>query len=51
MVPQTNRVKVKRYILGLTFETNNFAFEVKVLLGLQSNLLGGWWLGVGLVEI
>ena len=36
MVPQTNGVKVKRYILGLALETNNFAFEVKVLLGLES---------------
>ena len=27
-------VKVWRYSLSLTIETNNFAFEVKVILGL-----------------
>ena len=35
MAPMTNRVKVRRYILGLTIETNDFAFEVKVILGLE----------------
>ena len=32
MDPINNRVKVKKYFLGLTIETNNFAFEVKVIL-------------------
>ena len=41
MVPQTNRVMVRRYILGLTFETKNFAFEVKVLLVLESTFPDG----------
>ena len=42
MAPMTNRVKVRRYILGLTIETNNFAFEVKVILGLDSTHLESW---------
>ena len=29
-----NRVKLLRYFYGLIIETNNFAFEVKVILGL-----------------
>ena len=45
-----NRVKVKKYFLGITIETNNFAFEVKVILGLETTFLvcrvvgwvGGW---------
>ena len=48
MGPLTNRVKVRIYFYGLTIEINNFAFEVKVILGLDSTLLGGWvggWLG------
>ena len=32
----TNRVKVWKYFQGLTIETNNFASEVKVILGLES---------------
>ena len=32
----TNRVKVRRYFYGVTAETDNFAFEVKVILGLES---------------
>ena len=36
MVPKTNRGKVWKYFQGLTIETNNFAFEVKVILGLES---------------
>ena len=31
----TNRVKVWKYVLGLTIDTSNFAFEVKVILGLE----------------
>ena len=27
---------------GLTIETDNFAFEVKVILGQESNLLKSW---------
>ena len=40
--PLTNRVKVRIYFYGLTIEINNFAFEVKVIQGLESILLGGW---------
>ena len=49
MAPKTNRVKVSKYFQGLTVETNNFAFEVKVILGLETTfLVCGWvdgWLG------
>ena len=34
MATMTNTVKVKKYFEALTFETNNFAFEAKVILGL-----------------
>ena len=36
MTPMTNRVKVSRYIKGVTKETNIFAFEVKVKIGMES---------------
>ena len=36
MDPIANRVKVLKYFWGLIIETNNFAFEVKVVLGLKS---------------
>ena len=56
MAPKTNMVKVLRYSQGLDVETNNFAFEVKVILGLETTFLvcrvvgwlGGWvggWVG------
>ena len=38
----TNRVKVWKYIQGLTIETNNFAFEVKFKLDLESTRLDGY---------
>ena len=38
----TNRVKVWKYFQGLTIETNNFAFEVKLKLGLESTRLDGY---------
>ena len=41
MDPLTNRVKVRIYFCGLTIEINNFAFQVKVIFGLESTLLGG----------
>ena len=34
-----NRIKVRIYFCGLTIEINNFAFEVKVTLGLKSTFL------------
>ena len=50
MVHKTNRVKVLKYFQGLIIETNNFAFEVKVILGLETTFcylggLGGWVTG------
>ena len=51
MAPMTNRGKIQKYFYGLTIETNNFAFEVKVILGLESThpngWMGGWisWIG------
>ena len=36
MASITNRIKVLKHLLGLIIETNNFAFEVKVILGLES---------------
>ena len=41
----SNKVKVQIYFYGLTIEINNFDFEVKVILGLESTLLGGVWVG------
>ena len=41
MTPMTNMVKVRRYFYGLTIETNKFAFEVKVTLGLKSTIPEG----------
>ena len=35
MAPMTNRIEVKKYFCGLTIKTKNFAFEVKVILGLE----------------
>ena len=34
-----NRVKAWKYFQGLTIETNNFAFEVKFILSLESTRL------------
>ena len=47
MAPMTNSVKVYKCFQGLTIEINNFAFEVKVVLGLVSTIPdgrgpGGW---------
>ena len=36
MATTANAVKVRRYFYGLTIEANNFAFEIKVKLGLES---------------
>ena len=35
MVPMTYRVKVLRYLWYLSIDTNNFAFEVKAIRGLE----------------
>ena len=36
MAPMTNRVKVSKYFWGLFKATNNFAFDLKVILGSES---------------
>ena len=36
-----NSAKVKKYFQGLNIETNNFAFEVKVILGRESTCSDG----------
>ena len=53
MDPLANRVKVRIYFYGLTIEISNSAFEVEVVLGLKSTLLGGGWLGgwLGFVKL
>ena len=38
-VPLTNRVKVRIYFYGITIEIDNFAFEVKVTIGLERTIL------------
>ena len=44
----TNRVKVKKYFWGPIIATNNFAFEVKAILGLESTHLEIWVAKIGL---
>ena len=41
MAPRANTVKVWKYFQGLTIETKNFAFETKVILGLESTFQDG----------
>ena len=41
MDPMANMVKVWKYFQGQTIETNNFAFEAKVILGLESTYSDG----------
>ena len=36
MATTANTIKVRCYFYGLTIEANNFAFEIKVILGLES---------------
>ena len=45
MGPLSNRVKVQMYFYGLPIEMDNFAFDVKVIQGPESTLLGGGWVG------
>ena len=35
MEHMTNTIKVRRYFQGLAIDINNFAFEIKVILGLE----------------
>ena len=48
MTPMTNRVKVQKYFSGVFLETNNFAFEVKVILGVESTCPDGQGAKIGL---
>ena len=48
MAPMTNRVKVLRFFWILTKDTNNFTFEVKVIIGLESTRLDGFGAKIGL---
>ena len=48
MAPMTNRGKVLKYFWGLSIETNNFAFEVKAILGLESTYPDGQGAKIGL---
>ena len=45
MGPLSNRVKVQMYFYGLPIEMDNFPFDVKVIQGPESTLLGGGWVG------
>ena len=44
----TSRAKFWKYFYGLTIKTDNFAFEAKVILGLESNCPGGYGAKIGL---
>ena len=46
--PMTNRVKVSKFVWGLIIATNNFAFEIKAMLGLESTNLESWVAKIGL---
>ena len=35
MAPMTNTIKVRRFFYGLAIEIKKFAFEIKVILGLE----------------
>ena len=35
----TDRIKVQRHLFGRTIETNNFSFDAKVILALESTRL------------
>ena len=48
MAPMTVRVKVQKYFWGPIIATNNFAFEVKAILGQESTYLEGWVAKIGL---
>ena len=48
MAPRSNRVKVRKNLYGLAIETNNFAFEVNVISGLESTHPDGYEAKIGL---
>ena len=47
MLPLTNRIKVWRYFKVLAIEANDFAFVIKVLLGLERTCPGCWMGKIG----
>ena len=48
MVSMANSIEVKKYSQGLAIETNNFAFEVKDILGPESTCQDGQEAKIGL---
>ena len=48
MAPMIYRVKVEEYFCGPIIATNNFAFEVKAILGLKSTHLESLVAKIGL---
>ena len=48
MTPTSNRVKVWKNVYGLAIKTNNFAFEINVISGLESTHPVGWEARIGL---
>ena len=50
MAPKTSKAMVLKHLLGLIIETNNFAFEVKVILGLESTCQDAQGAKIGLNE-
>ena len=48
MTPMINRDKVWNFFWGLSIETNNFAFEVKFILGMESTYPDGYRDKIGL---
>ena len=49
MAPKTDRVKVWKYFYGLTSETKNFTYEVRVILGLKSTRPDAYVDRIGLI--
>ena len=48
MVTKTDRAKVWKYFYGLSNETKNFTFEVRVILGLKSTRPDAYMAKIGL---
>ena len=48
MAPETDRVKVWEYFYGLTSDTKNFTFEVKVIPDLKSTRPDAYVAKIGL---
>ena len=48
MGPITSRAKFRKYFYGLTIKTKNFAFEAKVILGLEITCPDGYGAMIGL---